>query len=295
MEQVYDNVLALAGKTPLIRLHMLEADQQLEAALYAKLEFLNPTRSAQDRTAGALMEQAAAKGALKPGSTVVAPVTGNLGIALSQWTAVQGCQLIAVLPGPVGQETRKLMGGFGTQVVITPPEAGFPGAVERAKVLAEEQNAFYLDQQAGAEGWMAHYRTTGPELWTSLGDTPDLLVATVETGNTLRGTGQFLKEQNPAVQLAAAVLEGAPRIVPELADLTLPISRVLAGEAASLLARREGILAGLSSGAALAAAIDLAKRPDYRGGRIAVLLTETGERYLSTGAYGAFLTPPDPF
>lgn len=298
MGKVYDSVLELTGNTPLVRLHGLEQSEQLRTALYAKLEFRSPTRSSRDRVVKAILEEAQADGRLRAGATIVAATTGNTGVALGQWSAAKGYHLIAVLPGRVSQEHRKLLGGFGAQIVTTPAQLGYAGARERARELAQAQeDALLIDQLTQTQNRQVHYRTTGPEIWNHLDGKVDVFIAGIQTAGTVSGAGRYLKEQSPTLQVVAVEQEGIPIEDPDTAyiDRTISVKDALAREWAAKLARREGILAGLTSGGVIAAAVELAGQPEYQGKNLVVLLPDTGERYLSTGAYGDVLIPPEPF
>ena len=304
----YESVDELIGKTPTVHLAHIEEAEGLSAMLFAKWEAKNPGGSAKDRIALSMLEDAEAKGLLSPGATVIEPTSGNTGIGLCVLAAARGYRAIIVMPDTMSRERQLLMKAYGAQVVLTPGAEGMAGSIRRAEELAREIPGSFIPGQfenpANAE---AHYRHTGPELWEDLSGKIDFLVAGVGTGGTLTGVGRFLKEQDPAICICAvepagsAVLSGGEKgphglqgigagFVPAVLDTGL-IDRILtvteeeAYAAARLLARREGILAGVSGGAALAAALRLAKLPENRGKRIALVLPDTGERYLSCGLF----------
>lgn len=274
MAKIYNNVLELAGHTPLVRLRRLEQSEKLTAALYAKLEIYNPTRSSADRAAGAVLTEAENAGALHSGDAVAASARGNEAIALAQWATVKGFHLTVVLAGKLSREQRKLLGGYSVKIIPSPQGADYAAAAERARTIAQEENALFVDPAPQEND--VHYRTTGPEIWDALDGAVDVFVAPAEEYGILDGIGHFLKEKNPAIEVIAAPEQDAKDWV-------------------KALAQREGILAGLSSGTALAAAVEQAKKLENAGKTVVVLLPDTGERYLSSGAYCDVLLPPEPF
>lgn len=302
---IYENIEALIGKTPLLHLAATAREEGISARLLAKLESFNPGGSAKDRIARAMLDAAEKSGALKPGGTVIEPTSGNTGVGLAMLAATRGYAAVIVMPDNMSRERILLMRAFGATVVLTPAKEGMRGAIARAETLAKETPGAFIpaqfDNPANAE---AHYETTGPEIWTDTDGAVDILVAGVGTGGTLTGTARYLKEKNPALVVIAvepktsAVLSGGevgahgisgigagfvPTVLdPALIDEVIPVSEAEASAAARALARREGVLAGISSGAALAAAIAVAKREENREKTLAVILPDTGERYLST-------------
>ncbi len=295
----------LIGATPTVALDRLAARLGLGARLYAKLESRNPGGSAKDRVALAMILDAEARGLLAPGGTVIEPTSGNTGIGLAAIAAARGYRALIVMPDTMSVERRRLMAAYGAEVVLTPGSEGMAGAIRRAEELsAEIPNSFIPGQFENPENPMAHYRTTGPELWQDLDGRIDLFVAGVGTGGTVTGIGRYLKEQDPAVRVVGVEPAGSPVLsggkagahglqgigagfVPATLDVRLldevvTVTEREAEEAAHLLAATEGLLAGISGGAALAAAAQLAKRPENAGRRIALVLPDTGERYLSS-------------
>lgn len=316
--KVYDSVLDLVGKTPLIEVHHLEEEENAEARVLAKLEFFNPARSVKDRIAKAMLEEAEQSGALKPGATIIEPTSGNTGIGLSLAAAAKGYKVIIVMPSSMSIERRKLIGGYGAKIVLTPGNLGMKGAIAKAQELAEQiENSFIPSQFVNPANPDIHRKTTGPEIWEDTDGKVDIFVSGVGTGGTVTGVGQYLKEQNKDIKVVAvepessAVLStgtpGSHKIqgigagfVPDVLDTSIydeiiPVSNENAFATAARIATTEGLLVGISSGAAMYAALELAKRPENKGKTIVVLLPDTGERYLSTSVFGAILAPPDPF
>lgn len=301
---IADNLTELVGRTPLVRINRLVPEHG--ASVLAKLESSNPAASVKDRTALAIVEAAEADGRLTPGGTIIEATSGNTGIALAWIGAVKGYHVIIVMPDDVSEERRTLLRGLGAELVLTPGPLAMAGANEEAgKILERHPGAFLSGQGGNAANPDVHFRTTGPEIWESTGGRIDAFVATVGTGGTLTGAGKFLKSQNPDIQIIAVepaeapVLSGGefqphkiqgiiggnglpPILELELADEIIGIPQ----ETAILTARdalaREGLIVGISSGAALAASQELAARPEYAGKVIVTLLADTGERYLST-------------
>ena len=296
------------GRTPLLELGRLARCQGLRARVLAKLEFFHPAGSVQDRAALAMVEDAERRGLLAPGGTVIEPTSGNTGIGLAWVAAVRGYRAIIVMPDSMSVERRQLMAAYGAQVVLTPGALGMQGAVDRARELAASiPGSFVPDQFANPANPQAHFDTTGPELWEDTGGRLDAFVAGVGTGGTITGVGRYLKGRDPGVRVIAVEpadspllsqgrtgphgLQGiGPNFLPAalntgVLDEVIPVTQEQACRAARLLRAREGLLAGISSGAALWAAMDLARRPEYAGRTIAVLLPDSGERYLSTGLF----------
>ena len=305
MAKIYKSAAELIGNTPLLELQAIEGSQQLSARLLAKLEYLNPAGSAKDRIALAMIEDAEQKGLLKAGSVIIEPTSGNTGIGLACVAAARGYRTIIVMPDSMSKERQLLMSAYGAELVLTPGAEGMQGAVEKANTLAEEiPGSFIPDQFANPANPQAHRLTTGPEIWRDTDGDVDIFVAGVGTGGTITGVGEYLKERNPNVQIVAVEPAGSPLLskgiagkhglqgiganfVPkalntEIYDKIIPVTEAEAFAAGRLLGRREGILAGISSGAALHAAIVLAKQPENQGKTIVVLLPDTGDRYLST-------------
>ena len=305
MSKIYTSVSQLIGGTPLLELTHIEESVELKARILAKLEYFNPAGSAKDRIAKAMIEDAEASGRLKPGSVLIEPTSGNTGIGLAAVAAAKGYRIIIVMPETMSMERRQLMKAYGAELVLTQGAAGMQGAIARAEELAAEiPNSFIPGQFVNPANPAAHRTSTGPEIWADTGGKVDVFVAGVGTGGTITGAGQYLKAQNPAVKIVAVepadspVLSGGrpgahkiqgigagfiPAVLdPGVYDEILPVSNEDAFAAGRLAGRKEGVLVGISSGAALHAAIELAKRPEYEGKNIVVLFPDTGERYLST-------------
>ena len=308
MGKLYLRAEDLVGRTPLLELGRLARCHGLRARVLAKLEFFHPAGSVQDRAALAMVEDAERRGLLAPGGTVIEPTSGNTGIGLAWVAAVRGYRAIIVMPDSMSVERRQLMAAYGAQVVLTPGALGMQGAVDRARELAASiPGSFVPDQFANPANPQAHFDTTGPELWEDTGGRLDAFVAGVGTGGTITGVGRYLKGRDPGVRVIAVEpadspllsqgrtgphgLQGiGPNFLPAalntgVLDEVIPVTQEQACRAARLLRAREGLLAGISSGAALWAAMDLARRPEYAGRTIAVLLPDSGERYLSTGLF----------
>ena len=305
---IYTSVEQLIGKTPLLELRRLERELGLKARLLAKLEAFNPGGSVKDRVALAMIEDAEARGLLKEGAVIIEPTSGNTGIGLAAVAAARGIRLIIVMPETMSVERRLLMKAYGAELVLTEGAKGMAGAIEKAEALAAEiPGSFVAGQFVNPANPRAHLASTGPELWADAEGRIDVFVAGVGTGGTVSGVGRFLKEKNPAVRIAAVEPAGSPVLsggkpgphglqgigagfVPEVLDTDLvdEVLRVTEDEAYAagrLLARREGVLAGISSGAALHAAIELARREENAGRTVVVLLPDTGDRYLSTALF----------
>ncbi len=301
---IYTSVEQLIGNTPLLELTHLEAHLHLSARLLAKLEYLNPAGSVKDRVAAAMIRDAEARGILHPGSVIIEPTSGNTGIGLACVAAAKGYRTVIVMPDTMSMERRLLMTAYGAELVLTDGKKGMAGAIAKAEELATQTPGAWIPGQfVNPANPKAHYDTTGPEIWRDTDGAVDVFVAGVGTGGTITGTAQYLKAQKNVQVIgvepkSSAVLSGqAPGphglqgigagFVPEILDRTViddivPVTEQQAYEAGRLLARCEGILAGISSGAALYAAIEAAKRPENTGKTIVVLLPDTGDRYLST-------------
>ena len=305
MSNIYTSADQLIGKTPLLELTHIEKAHDLKAKIVAKLEYFNPAGSVKDRIAKAMIDDAEAKGLLKPGSVIIEPTSGNTGIGLASVAAARGYRIIIVMPETMSVERRQLMKAYGAELVLTEGAKGMKGAIAKADELAKEiPNSFVAGQFVNPANPKAHYETTGPEIWADTDGRVDFFVAGVGTGGTITGTGKFLKEKNPAVKVVAvepktsAVLStgiaGSHKIqgigagfVPDVLDTKIydeiiPVDNDDAFAVGREMGHREGVLVGISSGAALWAAIELAKRPENAGKTIVVLLPDTGDRYLST-------------
>ena len=305
MSNIYTSVEQLIGHTPLLELTHIETSQQLGAKVLAKLEFLNPAGSAKDRVARAMIDDAEARGILKEGSVIIEPTSGNTGIGLAVMAAARGYRAIIVMPDTMSMERRLLMTAYGAELVLTPGAQGMTGAIAKAEELAREiPNSFIPDQFVNPANAEAHRLTTGPEIWADTDGQVDIFVAGVGTGGTITGTGEYLKAQNPNVKVVAVEPAASPLLsqgkagphglqgiganfVPAVLntsvyDEIIPVTEQDAYETGRLIGRTEGVLVGISSGAALWAAIQVAKRPENQGKTIVVLLPDTGDRYLST-------------
>ena len=305
MSAIYTSADQLIGHTPLLELTHIEKAHGLKAKILAKLEYFNPTGSVKDRIAKAMVDDAEAKGLLKPGSVIIEPTSGNTGIGLASVAAARGYRIIIVMPETMSVERRQLMKAYGAELVLTEGAKGMKGAIAKADELAKEiPGSFVAGQFVNPANPKAHYETTGPEIWADTDGQVDFFVAGVGTGGTITGTGKFLKEHKPDVKVVAvepktsAVLSvgvaGAHKIqgigagfVPDVLDThvydeIIPVDNDDAFAVGKEVGRREGVLVGISSGAALWAAIELAKRPENAGKNIVVLLPDTGDRYLST-------------
>ena len=308
MKKIVNSVLALVGDTPMVALERLGRDAGAVARVVAKVELFNPAGSVKDRVALAMVERAEADGTLRPGATIIEPTSGNTGVGLALVSALKGYRLILTMPETMSVERRRLVAAYGAQVVLTPGAEGMKGAIARAQALREEiPGSVILQQFENPANPARHYRTTAEEIWRDTEGGIDLFVAGVGTGGTVSGTGRRLKELNPAVRIAAVEPASSPVLSggapgahkiqgigagfvpgnydPSVVDLVVPVADDEAIATARLLASREGLLVGISSGAAAYAALQLAKREEYRGKTIVVLLPDTGERYLSTLLY----------
>ena len=305
MSKIYTSADQLIGHTPLLELTHIEAAEGLQAKILAKLEYFNPAGSVKDRIAKAMIDDAEAKGVLKPGSVIIEPTSGNTGIGLASVAAARGYRIIIVMPETMSVERRQLMKAYGAELVLTDGAKGMKGAIAKADELAKEiPNAFVPGQFVNPANPAAHKATTGPEIWEDTDGKVDIFVAGVGTGGTVTGVGDYLKSQNPNVKVVAVEpatspvlskgVAGAHKIqgigagfVPDVLDTriydeVIPVANEDAFTTGKLVGHKEGVLVGISSGAAVWAAAQLAKRPENQGKRIVVLLPDTGDRYLST-------------
>ncbi len=308
MSNIYTSADQLIGKTPLLELTNIEKEFGLAAKLLAKLEYFNPAGSVKDRVALAMIDDAEAKGLLGPGSVIIEPTSGNTGIGLASVAAARGYRIIIVMPETMSVERRVLMKAYGAELVLTEGAKGMTGAIEKADELAKEiPNAFIPGQFVNPANPAVHRATTGPEIWADTDGKVDLFVAGVGTGGTLTGVGEYLKAQDPGVKIVAVEPAGSPVLsggapgahklqgigagfVPDVLntaiyDEVVAVENEDAFAAARAVGRKEGVLVGISSGAALHAAIELAKRPENRGKTIVTLLPDTGDRYLTTSLF----------
>ncbi|MBQ3373123.1 MAG: cysteine synthase A [Oscillospiraceae bacterium] len=305
MSNIYTSADQLIGKTPLLELTNIEKEEKLESRILAKLEYFNPAGSVKDRIAKAMIDDAEAKGLLKEGSVIIEPTSGNTGIGLASVAAARGYRIIIVMPETMSVERRQLMKAYGAELVLTEGSKGMKGAIAKADELAKEiPNAFIPGQFVNPANPAVHKATTGPEIWADTDGKVDFFVAGVGTGGTITGTGEYLKEQNPAVKVVAVEPASSPVLskgtagahkiqgigagfVPDVLN-TAVYDEIIAVEnedafaAGKMVGRSEGVLVGISSGAAVWAAIQLAKRPENKGKTIVALLPDTGDRYLST-------------
>ena len=305
MSKIYTSADQLIGKTPLLELTHIEQAEKLEARVLAKLEYFNPAGSVKDRIAKAMIDEAEAKGQLKPGSVIIEPTSGNTGIGLASVAAARGYRIIIVMPETMSVERRQLMQAYGAELVLTEGAKGMKGAIAKADELSKEiPNSFVPGQFVNPANPAAHKATTGPEIWEDTDGKVDIFVAGVGTGGTITGTGAYLKEQNPNVKVVAVEPKDSPVLseghagshkiqgigagfVPDVLDTKIydeiiPVENEDAFATGKLIGRSEGVLVGISSGAAVWAAIELAKRPENKGKTIVALLPDTGDRYLST-------------
>ena len=305
MAKVYDSILDLVGKTPLVELKRIEEKEGLQAKLIAKVESFNPAGSVKDRIAKAMIEDAEAKGLLKEGSVIIEPTSGNTGIGLAAAATVKGYRMILTMPETMSVERRNIVKAYGAEVVLTDGTKGMKGAIEKADELAKEiPNSFIAGQFVNPANPATHKKTTGPEIWEDTDGEVDIFVAGVGTGGTITGTGEYLKEKKPEVKIVAVEPASSPVLsegvsgphkiqgigagfVPEtlntsIYDEIIKVETEDAFETGKYLAAEEAILAGISSGAALYAAIQLAKREENKGKTIVVLLPDNGDRYYST-------------
>ena len=309
MANIYASAQELIGNTPLLALQGIQKNYGLQANLLGKLECMNPAGSVKDRAALFMILDAEEKGLLKPGSVIIEPTSGNTGIGLAAVGTVRGYKTILVMPDTMSMERRQLLTAYGAQVILTPGKLGMQGAIDKAKELAAQTpNSFLAGQFQNPANPLAHYKTTAPEIWADTDGQVDIFVAGVGTGGTLTGCGKYLKEQKPNIQIVAVEPANSPLLskgmvgshglqgiganfIPEILDRSvydrvMTVTEKQAWEAAGAMGKQEGILVGISSGAALYAAICLAKEPENAGKNIVVILPDTGERYLSTGLFG---------
>ena len=305
MSKIYKGTLGLIGNTPLVEVVNIEKELGLEATLLVKLEYLNPAGSVKDRIAKAMIEDAEEKGILKEGSVIIEPTSGNTGIGLASIAAAKGYRIILTMPETMSVERRNILKAYGAEIVLTEGAKGMKGAIAKADELAKEiPNSFVPGQFVNPANPAAHKKTTGPEIWNDTDGKVDIFVAGVGTGGTITGTGEYLKSQNPNVKVVAVEPATSPVLsegksgphkiqgigagfVPDTLDTKvydeiIPVENEDAFETSKLLTKKEGILTGISSGAALYAAIQLAKRPENKGKVIVALLPDSGDRYYST-------------
>ena len=305
MSKIYTSADQLIGRTPLLELVHIEKEEKLEAKVLAKLEYFNPAGSVKDRIAKAMIDDAEAKGLLKPGSVIIEPTSGNTGIGLASVAAARGYRIIIVMPETMSVERRQLMKAYGAELVLTEGAKGMKGAIAKADELAKElPNSFIPGQFVNPANPAVHKATTGPEIWEDTDGNVDIFVAGVGTGGTVTGTGEYLKSQNPNVKVVAVEPASSPVLsqghagahkiqgigagfVPDVLDTKIygeiiTVENDDAFATGRLIGKHEGVLVGISSGAAVWAAIELAKRPENKGKTIVALLPDTGDRYLST-------------
>lgn len=307
---IYSKITELVGNTPLVEVSRFSESLDLKARLLVKLEYFNPAGSVKDRVALAMIEDAEKRGLLKPGAVIIEPTSGNTGIGLASVAACRGYRAIFTMPETMSVERRKLLKAYGAEIVLTEGAKGMKGAIAKAEELAKTiPGAFVPGQFVNPANPAAHFATTGPEIWRDTDGKVDIFVAGVGTGGTITGTGQYLKSRNPAVKIVAVEPKGSPVLseghagshgiqgigagfVPEVLDTkvydeVIPVTNEDAFATGRDIAKKEGFLVGISSGAALWAAIELAKRPENAGKTIVALLPDTGDRYLSTALYEA--------
>lgn len=305
MANIRTSAIELIGNTPLLELKHFEEAYDLQAKLIAKLEYFNVTGSAKDRIAKSMIEDAEKRGILKPGSVIIEPTSGNTGIGLASVGTAKGYRVIIVMPDSFSLERRKLIQAYGAEIVLSEGAKGMSGAIEKAEKLAEELgNAFIPAQFDNPANWKAHYETTGPEIWNATEGNVDCFVAGVGTGGTITGTGKYLKGQNPDIRVVAVEPAASPLLsggtagphaiqgiganfIPKVLDQSvydevITVENEDAIRAGAEIGKREGVLVGISAGAALWAGIQVAKRPEYKDKTIVVLLPDSGDRYLST-------------
>lgn len=306
--RIFKTASELIGRTPLMELSNIEKDEKLSANIFAKLELFNPAGSIKDRVAKAMIEDAEEKGILKEGSVIIEPTSGNTGIGLASVAAAKGYKLIITMPETMSVERRKLIASFGAELVLTDGSKGMNGAIEKAEELSREiPNSIVAGQFVNPANPKAHFDTTGPEIWEDTDGQVDILVAGVGTGGTITGIGEYLKSKNPDIKIVgieptdSPVLSGGkagahglqgigagfiPEILnTEIIDEIITVSTNEAYEASRMMAKCEGVLVGISSGAALHAALLLAEKPENKGKNIVVILPDTGDRYLSTDLF----------
>lgn len=305
MKRIYNSAEEIIGKTPLVRLNNIEKEFGLKTKLLAKLEYLNPAGSAKDRVAAKMIRDAEERGILKPGAVIIEPTSGNTGIGLASVAAAKGYRAIIVMPDTMSVERIQIIRAYGAEIVLTPGALGMRGSIEEAERIAKETpGSFIAGQFTNPSNVAAHYETTGPEIYCDTDGEVDVFVAGVGTGGTISGVGRYLKEQNANVKTIAVEPKASPLLsegksgahglqgiganfIPEILDLSVcdeffTVTEDEAYAAARLIGKREGILVGISSGAAAHAAIEAARRPENEGKTIVVLLPDTGDRYLST-------------
>ena len=305
MKKIADSILETIGNTPLVKLGAYDKSEKTVATIYAKVEAFNPGGSVKDRVALNMINMAEQEGLLQPGATIVEPTSGNTGVGLALVGAARGYKVILTMPETMSVERRKLLAALGAKIVLTPGAEGMKGAIAKAEEIRKSTpGAVILGQFSNQANPAAHFATTGPEIWEALDGHVDVFVGGVGTGGTISGVGRFLKSKNPAVEIVAVEPAGSPVIsggkpgahkiqgigagfIPDtfdrsVVDKVITVENEEAYDASRRLARTEGILAGISSGAALHAATSLARQPEYAGKNIVVLLPDTGERYLST-------------
>lgn len=307
MAKIYQKITELIGRTPLLEIRDFMSLNKCRARILVKLEYLNPAGSVKDRIAVRMIDEAERAGILHRGDIIIEPTSGNTGIGLACAAAARGYRLIITMPETMSRERRELLSAYGAKIVLTPASRGMKGAIRKANELADETGGFVPGQFSNPANPECHYETTGPEIWEDTDGQVDIFIAGVGTGGTITGTGKYLKEQNPDIRVIAvepaesAVLSGkmpgghkiqglGAGFIPETMDMDIydEIVTVSSAEAFHMsreLARREGVLCGISSGAALYAAGELAKRPENEGKTIVVLLPDSGERYLSAGLF----------
>ena len=309
MSRIYTSADQLIGRTPLLEVKNIEKEEGLKATVLVKLEYFNPAGSVKDRIAKAMIDDAEAKGLLKPGSVIIEPTSGNTGIGLASVAAARGYRIIIVMPETMSVERRQLMKAYGAELVLTEGAKGMKGAIAKAEELAKEiPGGFIPGQFVNPANPAAHYASTGPEIWADTDGKVDFFVAGVGTGGTITGVGEYLKSQNPNVKVVAVEPASSPVLsegkagshmiqgigagfVPDVLntgvyDEIVPVTNENAFATGRRMGRSEGVLVGISSGAALWAAIELAKRPENAGKTIVALLPDTGDRYLSTALFG---------
>ena len=308
MAKIYKNAAELVGNTPLLEVGNIEKNLGLEANVLVKLEYFNPAGSAKDRIALSMIEDAEEKGVLKPGAVIIEPTSGNTGIGLASLAAIKGYKVILTMPETMSVERRNILKAYGAEIVLTEGSKGMNGAIAKAKELAEEyENSFIPGQFENPANHAIHRKTTGPEIWRDTDGQIDIFVAGVGTGGTITGVGEYLKSQNPDVKVVAVEPATSPVLsqgksgphkiqgigagfVPkalntEVYDEVIPVENEDAFTTGKLIAKQEGILVGISSGAALYAAIELAKRPENKGKTIVAFLPDSGDRYYSTALF----------
>ena len=308
MSKIYKGAIELVGNTPLVEVTNIEKKEQLKARLLVKLEYFNPAGSVKDRVGKAMIEDAERTGRLKPGSVIIEPTSGNTGIGLAAVSAVKGYRMILTMPDTMSVERRNILKAYGAEIVLTPGEKGMSGAIEKAEELAKEiPDSFIPGQFDNPVNPKAHMESTGPEIWQDTDGQVDIFVASVGTGGTLTGTGTYLKEKNPRIKVIAVepstspVLSGGSAgphkiqgigagFIPKVLDTRvydeiITVDNEAPFATAKMLARTEGLLTGISSGAALYAAIEVARRPENEGKTIVALLPDSGDRYYSTALF----------